>query len=421
MRSLLLTLLLLGPARVADEPFVDLRFQPALERAQAEKKLLLVDFAADWCEPCHTMERDTWAAAPVRAWLAQNALAIQVDYDAETALAERFQVTSLPTVLALRDGVEVDRAVGYRGPEEFLAWTGDVLAGRAGRAALVARAHALRSTSEIAPRLAVFGELMEAGELEEALVHAQWLWTATRSDPRYAGMHTRSLVDDFRALADRSPTAREAFAALLAELQKEIDATPVPGETPWREWSALCARFDAGERILAWYEAHRDESGTLRGARDGTLPHRVVDTVFDRLVAAGRLEEAAALVPDGRARAERQVGRYRTLAAVKKEAGKDWSEGAESYARGELIADVAATFAVLLAAERRDEAGAAGAALVEVFDAPDSRLALVGQAIALAKKTDPCLDRWLTEAERRGGNTQKLRKQLAKLQRKAGQ
>src|SRR5512145_1378251 len=94
------------PAFARGEPFADLAYEPALEKAQKEKKLLLVDFTASWCGPCKKMEKDTWAAADVRAWLGENAIAIQIDIDEERVLAKRFRIEAMPTVVAVRDGQE---------------------------------------------------------------------------------------------------------------------------------------------------------------------------------------------------------------------------------------------------------------------------------------------------------------------------
>lgn len=69
----------------------------------------LVDFWASWCGPCKML-------APTIETLAERyqgkALIAKVDVDAQTDLARRFGVMSIPTVLLLKDGTELDRLVG---------------------------------------------------------------------------------------------------------------------------------------------------------------------------------------------------------------------------------------------------------------------------------------------------------------------
>jgi thioredoxin 2 len=70
---------------------------------------VIVDFYADWCGPCKMM-------APVFAELARRqrgqALVVKVDTDRNPVVASRFAVRSIPTLVVLRDGVEVARQVG---------------------------------------------------------------------------------------------------------------------------------------------------------------------------------------------------------------------------------------------------------------------------------------------------------------------
>ena len=73
------------------------------------RELVLVDFYADWCPPCHVVR-------PILEGLASeyagSVTIVKVDVDAEPALMARFQIRSLPTVLYFKDGAVVDTVVG---------------------------------------------------------------------------------------------------------------------------------------------------------------------------------------------------------------------------------------------------------------------------------------------------------------------
>lgn len=70
----------------------------------------LVDFWATWCGPCKML-------APVIEELGDKyegtAVIAKVDVDAEPGLAGRYGVMSIPTVILFKDGVEIDRKVGF--------------------------------------------------------------------------------------------------------------------------------------------------------------------------------------------------------------------------------------------------------------------------------------------------------------------
>jgi thioredoxin len=104
----------------------------SFDTAAAAPGVALVDFTAAWCPPCRVL--GTVLAALVPAY-AGRVRFVAVDVDAEPALAERFGVRAMPTVVLLRDGREVGRVVGSR-PRAFIAGMLDrALAGDAAIAA----------------------------------------------------------------------------------------------------------------------------------------------------------------------------------------------------------------------------------------------------------------------------------------------
>ncbi|MGD2069423.1 MAG: thioredoxin [Gemmatimonadota bacterium] len=95
-------MLLDRPMRVSEEDF---------ERTVLEAGgPVIVDFYADWCQPCKLM-------APLLDDLAREhvgrVLFTKVDSDQAQGLATRMGIRGIPTLVAFRDGAEIGRTVGF--------------------------------------------------------------------------------------------------------------------------------------------------------------------------------------------------------------------------------------------------------------------------------------------------------------------
>lgn len=78
---------------------------------------VLIDFYAKWCGPCSRMK-------PLLAKFADNhADEIRVgmvDIDAETELASRYEVRSIPTQIVYKDGHIFAKSVGVKNEKQLL-------------------------------------------------------------------------------------------------------------------------------------------------------------------------------------------------------------------------------------------------------------------------------------------------------------
>lgn len=78
---------------------------------------VLLDFWASWCGPCKMI-------APIVEEIAEEYDGVikvgKVNVDEEPFLAAQFGVVSIPTLIVIKDGRQVNSAVGYRTKEDII-------------------------------------------------------------------------------------------------------------------------------------------------------------------------------------------------------------------------------------------------------------------------------------------------------------
>jgi thioredoxin 1 len=78
-------------------------------KEETKSGVTLIDFYADWCGPCKMI-------APILEQLGeerQDFKIVKVDVDANQQSAMQYGVRNIPTLLIVKDGVEIHRQVGF--------------------------------------------------------------------------------------------------------------------------------------------------------------------------------------------------------------------------------------------------------------------------------------------------------------------
>ena len=85
-------------------------------------KPVLIDFWAHWCRPCRMLAP---VISEIAAEKAGEVKVCKVNIDEEDELAFIFNVTSIPTLLVVKDGKVVSASTGVRPKDQILAMLDD--------------------------------------------------------------------------------------------------------------------------------------------------------------------------------------------------------------------------------------------------------------------------------------------------------
>ena len=89
----------------------------------AKNKLIMIDFYADWCSPCHLLDKNTFTDHDVIQYCKENFISLKVNTDTEYGyrVYKEFNVESLPKILFINSKRNIIGDInGYYGPKDYL-------------------------------------------------------------------------------------------------------------------------------------------------------------------------------------------------------------------------------------------------------------------------------------------------------------
>ena len=95
---------------------LDISIDNYMEEVMGSDKPVLLDFWAPWCGPCRRV-------VPIVEEIARERSDIKVgkvNVDRELELAGKFRISSIPTLMVIRDGKVVSSAMGARPKQAIL-------------------------------------------------------------------------------------------------------------------------------------------------------------------------------------------------------------------------------------------------------------------------------------------------------------
>jgi thiol-disulfide isomerase/thioredoxin len=258
--------------------FKQLSYEQARDAAAAEKKWLLVDFSAEWCQPCKHMDRTTWVAPEVVAWVNEHAVAIQLDGD-HSPLAQELSVQAYPTLIIFDGERELDRTSGARPAAALLSWLDGLKSGRT-------ELDELRDTpkSDLRGQLQLASSLVEKGHDLEALEVFAWLWEhSLEVEPAWVGVRSSFLINELEPLLARFEPARIRF-------ERFRDAAKSRGGEAIHDFVVLNYALGEEDRTLDWLRgATPSEAQAVRLHGDPRIRQLVDErgelTLFAKLIA----------------------------------------------------------------------------------------------------------------------------------------
>lgn len=340
--------------------FKDMQLSAAKTSAKQDGKILLIDFTASWCGPCHRMDDTTWNDPEVKKWVDENAIAIQIDVDKEKDTASALKIMAMPSLVIFTpkdESKEFDRQIGYQSGPELLKWLNAVKRGETSIDMLKRDLQPLfgkGGTAEVDARHKLGATLLRAGNADEASEHFLWLWqNMEKQDAKLASVRSSVFPRELQEVVKQSPLAKQK----LTELRDKAEA-----DNPL-DFMVLNEVLGQNDKTLAWFDKAKKDSSQL-----ATL-QKYNYRLEPLLINSGRWKDAAILYPNVLAELDKRAQFAKAIRETMHPRHDPFAQGA-----GRL-------YAIMLAAGRNSDAKKVSTAAIKMSDTPELKRELVLYAI----------------------------------------
>ena len=88
-----------------------------LQSILSDSKPVLVDFFAEWCGPCKVQAP---VLKEVKSDIGDSIRILKIDVDKSPAIAQQYQVSSIPTLILFRNGQPIWRQTGVASKQQLV-------------------------------------------------------------------------------------------------------------------------------------------------------------------------------------------------------------------------------------------------------------------------------------------------------------
>lgn len=96
--------------------------EEAKKVAASTKRMIFVDFFAEWCGPCKRLEADCFGTSEFKA-LSKKLVFLRIDVDQQPKVSQDYGIEAMPTQMVINaNGTVINKTVGYANKTAFFNW-----------------------------------------------------------------------------------------------------------------------------------------------------------------------------------------------------------------------------------------------------------------------------------------------------------